>query len=230
MGVYSAGYKLISILTLIPAVLTQILYPLFSDFSANARHKLAKALQDAVRVTAEISIPLAVGTIIIAPEVIRLLYPSEFAGAATVLRLIVAGNSLGFVAWILVTFLLSIDRQRFCMWNALSMAGAVAVASVLLVPRLGYAGAAAINGACDVVLCISLSVYLHRQGFVLGDARAAARILAATGAMAFVVVGLSAWGIFVAVPAGVCVYGAVLYALGAFGDQERELLARLVQR
>ncbi len=230
VGVFSAGYKLISILTLIPMVLTQVLFPLFSDFAANSRHKLGKALQDAVRVTAEISVPLAVGTLIIAPEVIRLVYPPAYADAAAVLRWIIAGNAFGYVAWILFTFLISIDEQHYCMWNALAVACLVFIASVLVVPRFGYQGAAAINGASDVMLFLSLSAFARRRGYHLGSARAAEKILAATAVMAVVVLVCLRWGIFAAVPAGVCAYGAMLYTLRAFGDQERELLARILQR
>ncbi len=230
VGVFSAGYKLVSILALIPLVLTQILFPLFSDFSANSRHKLGKALQDAVRVTAEISVPLAAGTLIVAPEVIRLLYPPVYADAATVLRLIIIGNAFGYVAWVVFTFLLSIDEQRFCMWNALAVACLVLIASVVLVPRFGYQGAAAINGATDVVLFLSLSTFARGKGYRFGSPLVAAKILGATAVMAVVVLACMRWGIFVAVPAGVCIYGATLYVLRAFGDQERELLARVFQR
>ncbi len=230
VGVFGAGYKLVSILALIPLVLTQVLFPLFSDFAANSRHKLGKALQDAVRVTAEISVPLAVGTLIVAPEVIRLLYPPVFADAATVLRLVIVGNAFGFVAWVLFAFLISIDEQQYCMWNALAVACLVLMASILVVPRFGYLGAAAINGATDIVLFLSLATFVRSKGYHLGSAEAAAKIIGATAVMAAVALTCMRWGIFAAVPAGICAYGATLFMLRAFGDQERELLSRVFQR
>ncbi|MBM2840015.1 MAG: Polysacc synt protein, partial [Bacteroidetes bacterium] len=60
VGIFSAGYKLISILTLVPATFSQIVFPIFSDFYKNATHKLSKGLQDSLRMMSEISIPLAV--------------------------------------------------------------------------------------------------------------------------------------------------------------------------
>src|SRR5512140_416205 len=145
VGIYSAGYKLISILLLIPTAFTQVVYPIFADFSANARQKLAKSLEDSMRVMAEVSIPLAVGTVLLAPRIIALVYNNplvQSSDAPFVLQLLIGGNALGYLAWILQSFLLALDHQRFCMWNSVVIALLVLTANLLLVPVFGYAAVA----------------------------------------------------------------------------------------
>ena len=124
MGIYGAGFKLVSILTLVPTAFTQVVFPIFADFSVRAPQKLAKALADGLRVMAEVSFPLAAGGAVLAPQIIALLYPADYAPAATVLAIIVTGNAFGFLAWILQSFLLALNHQRFCMWNSLTVARA----------------------------------------------------------------------------------------------------------
>jgi O-antigen/teichoic acid export membrane protein len=230
VGIYSAAYKLISILTLIPVAFTQVVYPIFSDFSANARHKLGKALQDSLRVMVEISVPLAVGTLILAPNIISLLYPESFFGSVPVLRLLIAGTALGYLAWILVSFLLAVEHQDYCMWNSLAVAALVLVANLIIAPRFGYLGVASIAATTDVALFLSLYTYTARIGFPVHDFTILLKVVAAAGVMGLVVYLLRDGYLVLVILSGICIYGILLYALRVLGEQERELLAKLISR
>jgi O-antigen/teichoic acid export membrane protein len=230
LGIYSAGYKVISILLLIPTVLTQVLYPLFAEFSVAKREKLNKALRDAVRITAMISIPLAVGTLILAPSIVRLLYPPAYVDAGIVLRLIITGNAFGYVAWIFFAFLLAIGHQRFCMWNALAVAAAAAGASLLLVPHFGYIAAAGINGGIDIVLFLSLALRISNMGFPMHYRRLVPGILASALVMGIAVWLARDWYLPASIMLGVATYAAMLLATRSLGDQEREMIRTLIQR
>jgi O-antigen/teichoic acid export membrane protein len=229
LGIYSAGYKLISILLLIPTVLTQVLYPLFAEFSAAKREKLHKALRDAVRITAMVSVPLAVGTLILAPSVVGLLYPATYAEAALVLRLIITGNAFGYIAWILFAFLLAIGQQRFCMWNALAVAAAAVVASFLLIPHFGYAAAAGINGGIDIVLFLSLAFHIRNIGFPMHYRRLLPGILVSALVMGGAVWLVRDWYLPASIMIGMATYAVMLLATRSLGDQEREMIRTLVQ-
>ena len=230
VGLYGAGYKLISIITLVPIVLSQILYTVFADFHANSRHKLGKALEDALRVTMEISIPLAVGTAVLAPAIVAFLYPPEFAGAAVVLRTIIVGNAFGFLAWVFFTFQLATGHQKFCMWNALFVAALVTAASIVVVPYYGYLGVAFIVGATDVGLCINHMLFARHLGFSVLKPGTIGRIALSCAAMFLVVWFLRDQYLFVPIGAGIVIYGVSLYLSGGIGDQEREILRKIRRR
>jgi len=230
VGIYSAGYKLISILTLIPTTFTQVVFPIFSDFYANAKHKLAKGLQDSLRVMMQISIPLAVGTIILAPRIIGILYPSSFAEAAPVLQLVIAGNAVGYLAWILYAFLLALNRQKYCMWNSLAVALTVLAASLILIPRFGYLAVALISLATDLVLFLSLLLYTIHIGFPMNEKTKLPRILLSASAMGVVLVVLREWYFVPVVVLTAGGYMGMLLLLRVLGDQERELLAKVLNR
>ncbi|HCV44265.1 MAG TPA: hypothetical protein DGH68_12325 [Bacteroidetes bacterium] len=230
VGLYSAGYKLISILTLIPVTFTQVVYPIFADFYANAPQKLGKALRDALRVMSLISFPLAVGTFILAPKIISTLYPGEFSGAAVVLQLIILGNALGYLSQILYSFLLALNKQTACMIDLLSVAIAVTIGSLVFVPTFGYEAVALIFMLTDIALFLSLFYLTFRTGHHVGQFSAFVRILVAALVMGGVLLLVRDWYPVLSIPIGCCVYAAMLFALRVFGDQETELLNKLIIR
>jgi O-antigen/teichoic acid export membrane protein len=230
VGIYSAGYKLISILTLIPATFTQVVYPIFSDFYVSAKDKLSKSLQDSLRVMMQISVPLAVGTILLAPRIIEILYPASFAEASTVLQLVIAGNALGYLAWILYAFLLAVNRQRYCMWNSIVVAIAAFAASFILIPRFGYVAAAAISLATDGILFSSMLQYTLRIGFVMNQIAKFPRVLISAAGMGVLLYLLKDWYLVPVVILASSLYFGLLILLGVFGDQEREILRKVLTR
>jgi O-antigen/teichoic acid export membrane protein len=230
MGIYSAGYKLISILTLIPVAFTQILFPIFSDFGANAPHKLHKALYDALRVIGQLSFPLAVGTILLAPEIIAILYPPAFSDAALVLQILIVGAAVGYLSWILQSFLLSQNHQKFCMWNSLAIAALVLAANLLLTPRLGYRAMTVISACTELLIFASLQVYTARVGFPPKHLFVFAKILLAVCVMGAVIFLFKPWGLFPNIALGIVVYVTMLLVLKVYGDQEKEILSKVLNR
>jgi O-antigen/teichoic acid export membrane protein len=230
VGIYGAGYKIISILTLLPTVLTQVLFPIFSDFAEHARHKLDKALNDSLRVTFLVSLPLAVGTIMVASKMIGFIYPPEYHDTTIVLQLVIAGNALGYLGWILYTFLIATGRQKYCMWNSLVVGIAVLSSNLFLVPRYGFRVVAVIQMLTDIVLFTSMAVYVVGQGYPLRETRTAWKIVLASLTMG---VGLSlipTVPLLPSIAAGIVVYAIMILLLRGFGDQEREVMRKLLQR
>jgi O-antigen/teichoic acid export membrane protein len=230
VGLYGAGYKFISILTLLPTVLTQVLFPIFSDFAERSRHKLHKALTDSLRVTFLVSLPLAVGTIMVAAKLIAFIYPPEYQATTIVLQLVIAGNALGYLGWILYTFFIATGRQKYCMWNSLAVGIAVLTANLILVPRYGYRVVAVIQMLTDVVLFTSMAVYLVRQGYPFQETRTAWKIVLASLTMGLVLYLLPDVPLIPSIGIGIVVYAIAILLLRGFGDQEREIMTKLLQR
>lgn len=230
VGIYSAGYKLISILTLIPMVFAQVLYPIFSDFAAKAQHKLQKAFKDSLRVMFLISVPVAVGTILLAGDIIGALYPITFADASLVLQVVIVGNALGYLASVTYTFLLALGYQKFCMQNSLVVGAVVLAANLIFVPQHGYPAVAIIMMFSDIILFCSLIVYAFRQGYPLGNLRTGGKILFAAAVMGGAIFLAGGWPLIPKILFGGVVYASSIYGLRALGDQERELLRKLFQR
>jgi O-antigen/teichoic acid export membrane protein len=230
VGIFSAGYKLISILTLIPAAFSQVLFPVFSDFFANAQQKLHKALEDSLRVMIQISLPLAIGTAWLAPRIIAALFPPTFGSTTAVLQIIIVGNSVGYLAWILYTFLLALNRQTFCMWNSLTVATLVFCANIIAVPVYGYLAVAVVCLVTDITLFTTLMWYATRIGYGVKQPLVALKVALAGATMAGALHVLAAWPLLLLIVCGAGVYFVMLFVLGTFGEQERQIIAKVLRK
>ena len=227
VGIYSSGYKLISILTLIPATFNQIVYPIFSDFNAHATHKLSKALTDALRMMSEISIPLAVGGVILAPRLFSIIYPDSFQEGAFVFQVIIAGISLGYPSQVLYVFLLATNRQKVCMYDIVAVALMVVAASFCLVPKFGYRTVALIFMATDIILFGSLLVLALKPHMTKAKIPKMFRITGSAVLMGILLFVLKDWYFVPVVIIAGLFYLTVLFLSKTFGDQEMEILSKL---
>lgn len=234
VGLFSSGYKLIMILTAIPSAFTQVLFPIFSEFFAHAKEKLEKSLTDALRVISLVSLPIAAGTLVVGNDLFRHLYTEEYLPGVFVLQVILLSNVFGHMAWILYSFLLAVDRQRFLVWLTLINGCAAALLSLIVVPAFGYRSLPLLTAVVDVSLFVCQIVYVRRLGYRSLHLRQLVRPAAAAGAMAAVLSLVSPMNLFVAVAFGALLYGLGLLLVGALGDQERQILravsARIVPR
>jgi stage V sporulation protein B len=214
----------------VPATFAQIIFPIFADFHSNAPQKLTKSLSDALRVMALISFPLAIGTAMLAPEIIAFLYPADFRDAALVLRIIILGNAIGFLSQIEYTFLLAMGKQIVCMIDLLLVAVTVTIASLLIVPQSGYPAVAIIFMMTDSVLFASLTYLSSRNGYRIDQPGTIVKILMAAGLMGMGLFFIRSWPIIFTIPAGGLVYLLIISQLKVLGDQEKEIFNKLMQR
>jgi O-antigen/teichoic acid export membrane protein len=233
LGLFSAGYKLIMILTIIPTAFTQVVYPVFSEFFARAREKLEKALADSLRVISLVSMPLAAGALVIGGDIFRLIY-TDTSGAylpgLAVFQLILLSSVFGYMDWILYSFLISVDRQRFVMWLSLLAGIATMAAGIIAIPLYGFMAIPFMVMGVEFLLFLLQILYVRRLGYRRLFLRQLAKPALAAAVMALGLALLSPPNLLVSVPLGAAGYGVLLLLLGALGDQERQILRAVSAR
>jgi len=224
VGLYSAGYKLISILTLIPTAFTQVIYPVFSDFFANAREKLGKALADSLRVISIISVPLATGAVLLGPRIFQLLYTQQYRPGVIVLQVMIIGNVFGYMDWVLASFLLAVNRQAFLMGISLGFGLLATVAGLLLIPSYGFVALPFLSATIECLLFGTQYLYLRRHGYTVFSFAGLIKPLVAAGVMAVALLAAGTLHIVLLIPLGAVVYASILYLIRGYGEQERAII------
>jgi lipopolysaccharide/colanic/teichoic acid biosynthesis glycosyltransferase len=139
LGIYAIASKYAELLRLLPVAFTWVLYPQFARegheaSSAHARRLLPRA--GAVTLLGAVPLALAAGA------VIPLIYGGSFSTAVGVSRVLLVGLALEGAAGVASAYLLGNGRPGL---NSLASGSGLAVTVVLdmlLIPRLGAAGAA----------------------------------------------------------------------------------------
>ena len=134
-----------------------------SESFKNSRHRLIQSYRLSVKYLLLMSIPVAVGTVIIADKLILLIYDASFVNSATVLRILIWTLVFTSVNSVLLTLLISIDRQKLNLFST----GLCAIVNVLLnfilIPIISYTGASIATLLTSVVLFIISFYHLSRH-------------------------------------------------------------------
>lgn len=228
VGYYNAAFKIISILTLIPSTFVQVVYPFFSELYASGAEKLRSVLEVSVRFMLIISIPLSVGTILIADKLVVTLYTEAFRYATTPLRILMLANLLGYANWVLYTFLAAINQQRFGMYITLTAGIAVVIANYFLIPTLGLT-APSISLACvEFALFVGAFLYLRQMNMKLRLKKILLKPLLACLVMAVVVYLLTPFRMSVQIVSGIIIYTIAFLGLGGILEEDRPILERIL--
>ena len=227
-GHYNAALKIITILTVIPTSLVPVVYPFFAELFRKDERKLQGVLQTSVRYMFAISIPLSLGTILVAKELIVTLYTREFLASVVPLQILIVSSLFGYGNYILYTFFAAVNRQRFGMYITIPMGLMVAVANYLLIPSFGLLVPSISLAFAEFVMFASGYLYLLHMRIKLHLYNMFAKPLLACIPMATVVILLSPVSIFIRVAAGAVTYAVTFYLLKGIQSEDKPILENVV--
>lgn len=143
VGLYSASYRLIDALGFIPVILMSTMYPIFSKFHITSRDSLEFAFKKSFKILIIISIPIGIGTTILANRIILFIYHNvQYSPSAAALQILIWASVLSFMNYTPATYFSSTNRQRVLM--TFTCIGAILniFLNLILIPRFSYNGAA----------------------------------------------------------------------------------------
>jgi O-antigen/teichoic acid export membrane protein len=227
-GYYNAAFKFITILTVIPVSFTLVVYPFFAELQATDRIKLGSVLNTSVRYMFMISIPLAVGTIMIARNLVATVYTPEFLPSVPVLQILIISSMISYGNYVVYIFFPTVNRQRFGMFVTIPTGIVVAVANYILIPRYGILVPALSLVAVEIVLFTAANIYLARIGFPLHLRKIFLKPLSACLPMAISVYVLSNTSIFLQIVVAAIVYGISFYFMKGVLAEDKPILEKLL--
>jgi O-antigen/teichoic acid export membrane protein len=233
---YDIAYKVISVATILPPIVTFAVFPLFARRAAEDRAALAQAQNRTLQALLLVAFPIAMGMSVLATPLVLLINGRNAAQylpiSAQVLAILAWFLPLSFANGLLQYVLIAVNRQRaitraFAIGAAFNLA-----ANLLLVPWYGLYAASAITILSEVVLFAVFRPLLRGEGL---DPPLLA--LAWRPALATVLMGGAMLACYDLGPPGLAsalvappVYLAALWALGAYGAEERALVRRVLGR
>ncbi len=143
VGYYSAAYKYIDGINVIPQYFTLAIFPLMSRFASDSRESLVRAYVLSLRLLLLLALPLAAGTPFVAHELIWFLAGPEYIpDSVIVLQLLIWFLPFSFVNQVTQYVLIAINQQR-----ALTRAFVIGVlfntiTNLMFIPFYGYRAAA----------------------------------------------------------------------------------------
>lgn len=215
VGWYGAGYRLFDTLSFLPnIVITAVMYPLFSKYSVNAEARLKQAVEKTANLLLLCGIPMAVGLVVAAPNIVGFLYHrAEFAQTVPVIQALAPGLLFMYVTSIGGAVLASTNQEKKLPIMALSALLFNLTLNLVLIPRYLHVGAAIVTSLTELLLLCLAIVLVPRRLLPVRSLNVAGRALIASVFMAAAVLALSKLPIVVIVPIALAVYVAAATAL-----------------
>ncbi len=229
VGYYSAAYKYIRGLDVIPSYFTLAIFPLISRFAESQRDSLVRAYVLSVKLLMMIALPVAVGTTFIARPLISILAGPEYVQqSAIALQLLIWYMPVGFINSVTHYVLIALNQQRFLTRAFLFGAAFNILSNLILIPRYGYIAASAITALSEVALLIPFYYCVRKNLTKLPWMDLFWRPVLAAAAMAAVMWLMRSVTIVITIPVAAVTYLGVLVALGTFRQPDVALVFELL--
>lgn len=151
VGYYSAAQKLILLAYVIPALFSSSAFPALARLSKSAPNEARRILEHALAAVLLISIPLAIISLLLAPQIITLTFGSTYVNAILTFQILVFTFLIVFPSTVLGNALFAYDGQNFFLIYVTLSAIANAVLDYVLIKPWGIEGAAIATVATQLI-------------------------------------------------------------------------------
>lgn len=224
VGIYNAAYKVLENISFFPAMFVGLVMPIMSRYIFHERKKFELVADKTFKVFLILTVPLFIGTVFLAPGIIRLIGGAGFSESVPVLRLLAAAMVFIFFGNFFTNVIIAGSLQRKLMGILLFCAIFNVSLNLILIPRFSYIGAA-VTSSLTEGLVVLLSCFIAWKNIKYFPSFAKIFPILVSGAgMALVFFYFRSLNFFLLAVAGVFAYGLLLWLFKAVSFEEVEIL------
>lgn len=159
VGIYNAAYKIIENITFFPAMIVGLTLPIISNSIFSNKERFEQISNKTIKVFVLLIVPLVVGTLFLADEVIEIIAGEGFTASAHTLRVLVFALAFIFFGHFFNNILLAGNLQKKLM-KVLGLAAFLNITlNLILIPHYSYMGAAAVSVFTEITV-VTLTFFL----------------------------------------------------------------------
>ncbi len=214
VGYYSAAYRLLEFTMILPAYYCGAIFPVISAAYKTNHQRFMLIYRRSLKYLIVVSLPLALGTAALAPEIINILYGPAYAASIPLLPILMWTLVLISANSISGPFLIAMGRQQIV--ARLILMGMIfnIIMNAFAIPRFGIQGAAWVTLVSEVInICFFLVVLRKPLTLNLKMIRYFIRPLFAGGVMYGILCLIPGWDLGFKVLLGGVVYCLMIFIL-----------------
>lgn len=234
VGWYGAVYRIIILLFVLRATVYNALYPQISQNIARNKDKLLKLVKEVQKLSVVLSVPLGVGTVILAPRIMSLIFGPEYLPATIALQILIWSvvlSSLNLIQPIVVS---ANNQQKLSMIIMVSGALLNVALNFILIPMFTITGAAIATVVTNVSNIILITYFSNKIIRTTEFLRFLPVPILGSLIMGVALYYLYHLHLILLIMIGVVVYLSTIYLLGFYKKEEvlaiKELILKRVSR
>ncbi|MBD3311197.1 MAG: oligosaccharide flippase family protein [Candidatus Magasanikbacteria bacterium] len=159
VGWYSIPHKIVQAFLFIPGALVAVIYPRFSELFIKDKKRLAYVFERSFKYLLIIAMPIAVGIVVLAKDIIVHIFTEEYLNSVLPLQILIVGLIFSFTALLIGSFLNACNRQVAQTTIAALVMVVNIVLNLILIPIYGIVGAA-ISALVGNILLVKIGYLL----------------------------------------------------------------------
>jgi O-antigen/teichoic acid export membrane protein len=230
---YSSAYKLLAALNMIPQVLAMPMFPYLTRVAEGSQEAFVEAYRKSLKFMWILSLPIAIGTTVLADRFILIVFGATYGGAAIALKILIWSSIFLFLSsQYRHVFTILRKQQLYTYLIVLSLVVNIGL-DLALIPLFSYVGACFATLTTEILLYLVGHYLLRRLGVIIPVIPGALKPLLVgliTGAILYSVRNVSylLLGFIGVINFGL--YFVLLFLFGAFSKRELDGLRKLAKR
>ncbi|MFA6183902.1 MAG: oligosaccharide flippase family protein [Parcubacteria group bacterium] len=154
VGIYNMAYKIIENITFFPGMIVGLILPLLSMYVFSDKNNFTKVINKTVKVFLIMVVPMIIGTLFLAEDVINIIGGNQFLISANVLRILIFALAFIFFGNLFNSVLLAANLQGKLMY-ILSFCAVFNIGlNFILIPKYSYMGAAVVSVLTELLVVV----------------------------------------------------------------------------
>ena len=226
VAIFSAAYNIILALLFIPTVYTNAIYPVLSRYYHQSKSELKLLYERSFKYLYIIGIPISTGIFMLSEDILNFLYGAKYAASAIALQIISLYLFLKFINFLLGIVLSSIDKQGKRMLGQGITAGLNIILNLLLIPFIGFIGAAIATLITEIFLFAAYYTFVSKSWYYYNFL--AILIKPAVAAIAMLLfISFTGFGLAITIMLSSAIYFAALYLLRTLDKEDYRIISKV---
>ncbi|MBT5337829.1 flippase [Candidatus Falkowbacteria bacterium] len=227
VGLYGATYRVVDILTMLPAVFMGIVLPIATKYYLEKNKKELRAiLQKSFDALMIFAVPITIGTFVIAEKIMIFIAGAEFIPSGEILKVLILASCAIFATSLFAYAVVAVNRQKTMMWGYLTVAVLTLVGYFIFIPKYGYWGAAWMTVFSEALIMIWTAVLIYRAIKFFPSLKTFLKTIPAAIIMSGVLYSVRSWHVLILLMIAGVVYFGFLYL---FGGIRKETIQEFVK-
>lgn len=165
LGVYSAAYKLVALLVIIPNIVNIAIFPVLSRYYIHSPMALEALVHKYMKMMLILGIPIGFGVTLLASRIISLLYGEGYAQSIIVLQILIWAIIFTYAGAAYTQLYAATNKQNILTkLNIFSMVLNI-VLNIILISILSYTGAGISRMITEMFMVSSLLIITYKMGY-----------------------------------------------------------------
>ena len=233
VGWYNAPYRLMLMMLFIPNVINVVIFPVMSRYFTSSPSFLKLIYTKYLKFMLILSLPLGMGTTLIADKIILFVFGVGFENSIVALKIIIWTIVLTFIGAAFARLLESVNQQRIITKISMVCMVVNVLLNILLIPKFSYIGSSFVTVVTEFLLVGSIIFFSYRlnYGIPLSVIKAyLIRILFSSLVMCIFVLYFKEVYPIILIISAIFVYFFTLYIVRGIDSEDMMLMRQAINR